>query len=241
MRTIETRVRRGWRPVWLARGKLYLLSGGLVFCLAALTWASQKGDGHKSLKSSAGRTDAAIPASRFDATHPIIAFEGIKAEVHQDGVPLQALKARWGEMDEKENILDLRRMEVKFFDAGKETGQALAGYARTWLKDRPAEKIATHDMVLSDTVTYKMSDQATTGTMRGWVLQTPALRYTSSDATLRSNQGYLKQMPAASGYYIGRGNGFEIKLLLEKSSFETYKEYGDPAVIQKSEKPVIVP
>lgn len=224
---------------------------GLLLGLPALAGAQEKAGAKQ-----APAEKKAMGEADQDFERPSIVFEGVKSEIHHDGVRLQEIASDWARLDEEDQTLDMRNMRVKFFDVDQGTtststtktgapptvpvpgtekvkGTANAGTARTWLKDRPEDHAATHDMFLSDKVIYRTND--------GWILMTPEMHYTSGDSMLRSDKGYIKQLPLKSGYIIGDGHGFDIKLSLEKNTFESYKEYGNPAVLKKSDKPVLQP
>lgn len=165
--------------------------------------------------------------------HPRILMQNVRCQITKQGVLSQEIKAAAGNMDQKEDILDLTQLNVKFYDGATSKGQASGGFGRVWLKDRPAEKISSHDVLLREHVLYQ--------TPEGWLLQTPEMRYTSADSMLRSDKGYVQQMPTKDGWLVGRGNRFEIELNLEQKTFKSWTGYGTPAVFDKSKRPELKP
>lgn len=213
----------GWNLGNLGRDRLFLLGVSLILCLATAAGAAKK---------SPTQSATANPGGGL-GRHPSIEIQDFKSQVTRNGLKMQQIQARSGRMDETERILDLKDLRVKFFDAGTTKGEAVCGTGRVWLMDRPKEKISNHDILLKDRVTYHTSE--------GWIVQTPQMRYTKADSMLRSDKGYLKQMPDRDQYLIGRGQGFAVKLLIQKSTFERWEEYGNPAILEKSKEPVIKP
>ena len=170
----------------------------------------------------------------FDPSHPLLRMEGVRCQVHREGLLRQDIKAQTGRYDEKVSILDLDKLVAKFVDQGTTVvAQINCGNGRVWTSSRPDEQITAHDMLLQKTVRLQTKDHL--------LLQTPEMRYTSADSTLHSNKGYLRQMPMGNSFMIGRGQGFEIKLLMEKNTIQFWREYGNPAEMRKSEKPVLNP
>jgi hypothetical protein len=164
---------------------------------------------------------------------PAMVLRRFHAEVTRGGIPREKIDARFARMNEKQKILDLQGLHLQLFNEGKEVGQATCGTGRLWLKERPEEKIARNDVAMGGTVDYRTHD--------GWILRTPALNFSNADSTLRSDRGYIKQRPMGEGYIVGRGDRFEIKLNLEKSTFEHWNEHGAPAVIEKKTEPELLP
>jgi hypothetical protein len=163
-------------------------------------------------------------------------IEGFHAQMHRDGVPQQEVRAAWGHIDETVNIIDLRQMQLRFYDRsapGKVRGEARAGAGRMWLDDTPAEQAGRKDVLLSKNVLYSTPD--------GMLLQTPELRYRDADRLLSSDKGYVKQLPMKTGFFVGKGDRFEVKLQSDQGSFEKWTEYGNPATLQKSKTPVLKP
>jgi hypothetical protein len=170
---------------------------------------------------------------------PAIYIEDFQTQVTRGPAKLQEIHGQWGKMDRLDNIVDMKVLTIRFYDEKSTTGQvrleATSGSGRLWMKARPKENIAQNDLVMGDTVNLRTSD--------GWLMRTPAMRYSSAEDTLRGDQGFIKQMKAAgrSDYIIGRGDGFDIKLARDRSTFESYREYGHPWSLNKSPKPEIQP
>lgn len=198
----------------------------LALCLAA--WGCSGHDG--ATATTAGDADA-------EENHPTMIITDFRTQVQRDGVPQREIQAKWGRMDEASQTIDLRTMQVKFFDQKttsgqpKVAGQARCGTGRMWLADHPEEAAHKNDALLKQDVIYTTPD--------GWMLKTPELHYDATSATLHSDKGYVEQLPITGGYYVGQGDRFELKLSLEKNTFETWKKYGKPTMLTKSTKPVI--
>lgn len=168
-----------------------------------------------------------------DANNPTITIEGFTAQVTRAGVPRQVITGNWARMDEKENVLDLRQLQARLFDNGKQVGQADAGSGRVWMKARPEEQVGAQDVRFADGVLYRMQ--------KGWLLSTPAMHFSNKQRRVTGDAGYIKQTQIKDGYLVGRGQKFEIGINMENNSFESWREYGKPAVLEKSKKPEIKP
>jgi hypothetical protein len=165
--------------------------------------------------------------------NPTLKLENFSTQITRNGVPCQTITAEWAELDETEDIMVLRRVRSRFYTKGELQGEARCGYARTWLKDRPAQHIGRNDLEMSDKVFYQMKD--------GWMLQVPQMKYAHASGTLSADQPYVKQLALKDGYMIGRGDGFTIKLDTAEGRFTNWQEYGKPAVLEHSSIPVLQP
>lgn len=134
-------------------------------------------------------------------------------------------------MDEIRQTIDLDRLECRFFRAGQMKGSASCGRGRVWLADLPSKNVSKNDILLRHNVLYRTVD--------GWAFSTPRLRYVDREALLHSDAGYRQQIKLRNGYLVGRGERFEVKLLLKESTFESWRCYGDPVVLKFSKEPVI--
>lgn len=176
---------------------------------------------------------AAEPGQPFEPGNPLLILEGVRCQVHRQGNIRQDMTAKAGRYDEEENILDLDQLHVQFQDQGKALGELACGGGRVWTSDRPKEQIHAHDMLLQQTVRLQTPERI--------MLETPEMRYNALESRLWSDKGFKKQLPTRQGYMVGSGDRFDIKLLLDKNTFDYWKEYGNPVVIKKSEKPVLEP
>jgi len=166
--------------------------------------------------------------------HPEIIIEDFQTQVHRDGIKLQEIKAAWGLMDQIDQTIDMRALRVKFYDNGLFKGEAVSGTGRTWLKDRPEEQAQAHDLIMDKTATMLTND--------GILLRSPRMEYRSTSDTLTSDAGFIKQIPNQGGRFIIEcGDRFEIKMNSQRNNFDTYKEYGRPVVLHKSQKPELTP
>lgn len=173
------------------------------------------------------------PGQPFEPGNPLLILEGVRCQVHREGNIRQDITAQSGRYDEEENILDMDRLHVEFKDQGKSLGALSCGGGRVWTSDRPKEHINAHDMLLQRTVRLQTPEQI--------MLETPEMRYNALESRLWSDKGFVKQLPVRRGFMVGQGDRFDIKLLLDQNKFDYWKEYGNPVVIKKSEKPVLEP
>lgn len=165
-----------------------------------------------------------------------IYLEGFRLDIIRQGKTRQKLQAANGHYDQSAETLDLNELRVNFFDAETTRGQAVSGHGRVWLKEQPGGKIGKNDIHLDQTVRFITGE--------GWILQSPEMWFTQKDSTLRSDQGYVKQLPMATGYLVARGKSFAIALSLDENTFTHWREMGDPrtgeqVTFKKSDEPVI--
>jgi hypothetical protein len=170
-----------------------------------------------------------------ESEHESIIFEDIRTEITRGNQRLQQIQARWGIYDREEETLDLQDLEITFFSKGEQVGEARCGRGMLWLTDDHLEKEGhgRHDVLLTDDVWYHTSE--------GWIVRTPRMRYTHLDTTLRSDHGYVKQIPVDGGFFISRGKRFEIKILVESGTFDYWRDFGSRIVLEKSETPELIP
>ena len=202
--------------------------GVLMALIVSLAWS---GDTDR-----ASEEPKARPVTEGKEDHATITLRGFQTELTRDGLPMQRVYAEWGRYDQVAEILDLREVKATFFSKGTKIGEAHCGRGQIWLSDQHLEETGygRQDVLLTDDVNYR--------TMTGIVIQSPRMVYTSSDATIRSKDPYIKQIKIDNdGYWIGRGDGFEIKISIEESTFDTWYEYGNPAVMKKMETPELTP
>lgn len=225
-------------PVWKP-GRLLgrLLAALLAVGLALAVHAADEGDKDKEKDKAKEEEKKRQKQEKLESLpldqRPTIVLSNFRSQITRAGVKTQEIAAREGRLDEVTNVLDLEGLNVRFYDEGTSKGQANCGAGRVWLKDRPREGVSRHDVLLTSQVTYQ--------TAEGWLLKAPMMKFTQADGLLRSNRGYTKQLPAKRGYYVGSGQAFEIKVRLDKNTFENWTEYGQPVVLKKSKEPVIKP
>lgn len=235
------------------RGPLLTLGLGLLLLGLAFgpAWtASKTGSKTKSKTASKAAAKAAQAASKkaaeeaaaaqpFAPGHSLLLLGGLRCQVHLEGVVRQDFVAETGRYDELAHVMDMERMRAKFMngDPGTTvTAELKCGTGRIWTADRPKEGISTHDMLLQQTVHLRTGDNVQ--------LQSPEMRYDAAATSLRTDKGFVEQIPAGTGYYIGKGQRFDIKLNFDENSFDSIKQYGTPGALtelRKNEKAVLNP
>jgi hypothetical protein len=210
------------------------LLAGLVLAAPGASKKDDKGKAESKKKPTQEQLEAAALAEPFAPEHPQIIMNGLRCQIHRDGKVQQDIRAKTGQFDELANILDLDQLNVKYLDEGTTiAGQLDCGRGRVWTTAHPEKGINAHDMLLQQGVRLQTKDLLK--------LQSPEMRYNAQASTISSDKGYQQQMPMGKKFMIGKGQRFELKLLVDKNSFEYWKAFGNPAEMRKSEKPVLNP
>jgi hypothetical protein len=71
----------------------------------------------------------------------------------------------------------------------------------------------------------------------GWTVRTPRMRYYNRNRTLRADAGFINQIKLDSGWLVMRGRRLDIQLQLEQSAVESWRIYGSPAILEKTDRP----
>lgn len=211
----------------------------IVVLLCGLIGLARGQGGEKQPVAAADTLDVSTsPAAAASLPAEGIYLEGFRLDITRSGVTRQKLTSVKGRYDQKRGTLDLDGLHVLFFDGPTTRGEATSGHGRLWLQADPAKKIEKDEILLDKTVRFDTDE--------GWVLQSSLMRFRQSDSTLRTDQGYVKQLPLDKGFLIDKGKSFEITLSLDKNTFTSWREMGDAktgeqVTIVKSDKPVIKP
>lgn len=164
--------------------------------------------------------------------NPSLTLYEFRAEITRAGQLRQKIIADWARLDESDDVLYMRDIQVDFFNQGQHNGSASSGQGTIWLSDQTASGHLRHDILLTDRVYYEIPG--------GWILQAPSMSYANLTSTLRGVEGYIKQLKLENGYLVGAGDRFEMKISLQEGTFDSWKEYGNPTILKKTEEPEIV-
>ena len=183
------------------------------------------GEEKPSLVSSTGRP------TRTD--HTVIRLQNMRTEVTSRGVKQHDINAAFGELDEKDKIMDLESLDVIFYKNGIKSGAAQCGSGRVWMKDNEKDKAKRNDVQMASGVDFQSGD--------GWFLRAPEMRFTNLDSTVRTDAGFVKQKKMKDGgYLVGTGQSFEIVLDTVEGTLQQWTERGNPVVLEKTDKPGII-
>jgi hypothetical protein len=171
------------------------------------------------------------PASSQD--QQTMQLTNLRIQVTRQGVTQENIRARWGLMEETNQVIHMRGATMAFYHDGKPNGQIDGGEGTLWLTDRPAEGIARDDMLLTQDVTFRSEE--------GWAIKSPQMRYDSRASEIRSSSGFTKIMQSGDQSVKATGQSFEIGVDRENGSMRYAKEHGFPLFYQAIEKPEHAP
>jgi len=143
-----------------------------------------------------------LPEDIFDLDSEQIILEDFQTEITEQDETQHRISASWARLNESDEIIDMKGLSVEFYSDNRPRGEATSGYGRIWLEDSEEDGRSRNDLLLSETVRYytiKQEDDEEAAQQGEWVLETPLMLFTSDDSTLRSDKGYVKQMPMESG------------------------------------------
>ncbi len=160
---------------------------------------------------------------------PSISMEGVRTEVTYNGEIRQIILADRMDLDQSEDIAELRNIEMRFYENEMNTGNLKAGRGRMWLAARHEWGIAQNDIYMRDDVYYQGPN--------GMTLETPYIYYSRPKSTLRGDGGYnLSYIYPGRPPLIGGGDQFQITLNPGSNTLRSYELAGKPAHLTNSDK-----
>lgn len=230
-----------WRRVPLG----VIVALALVLSLAAGPAWTAKGRNRKAkddkaaqaIKKDAAKAEPKSAASLFSPEHETIELTGLRCQVHRAGKICQEIEATQGRYDQDAKIFDLDQLHVKFQNdktsqsGSIPAGRLTCGYGRIWTQDDRKRQITAHDMLLQQNVRLETAEHM--------VLTSPEMRYQAKDSLLHSDKGFRQQFPAGTGFMVGQGQEFKIKIIPEQNTFGYLHELGKPVEWMKSGKSVM--
>lgn len=173
--------------------------------------------------------DTTMP--HVEDTANVILLEAVTLDVTRDGQPRQHIQTDWGVLRQAEGILDVGPLEADFIAEDGQGGRATCGNGRIWLE--PTEEHGENDMLLEGGVRFETS--------QGWIILTPMMYYDWDDGRVLGEQGFVKQLALDPGFIVGRGDRFILDFNLEDGAIESWTEYGEPLILEKTDTPGIIP